>query len=334
MKTMSHLLLILATLANDPDRVLGPTIERSVRFVERIECKSASGNGYLTDVEVRVAIPVDDRRQTITELRFQPRPDAFVSDGQGNRFAVYRRARVAAKEVVEVGWSCRVRLSEIAHNVNRAGLKPLSEAPEEIRSAYLGDAIKYGMTDPHMRKVAASLGGKAKDPLDLAFRINEHLRGRLTYRNDGKWESADRVLRNGHGSCSEYNFAFIALARLNGLPARYVGASALRSAGPQYEDTVHHRWTEVYLPGHGWFPIDSSRNDGEDGSPVNRWFGRTSASLLVLMRGEGGKNHPLRWGYVATVDARRIGDGRLSKRKRFLWAKGPPTKAAASDGND
>ena len=162
----------------------------------------------------------------------------------------------------------------------------------------------------------------------------EHLRGRLTYRNDGKWESADRVLRNGHGSCSEYNFAFIALARLNGLPARYVGASALRSAGPQYEDTVHHRWTEVYLPGHGWFPIDSSRNDGEDGSPVNRWFGRTSASLLVLMRGEGGKNHPLRWGYVATVDARRIGDGRLSKRKRFLWAKVPPTKAAASDGND
>lgn len=334
MEAMSHLLLILATLANDPDRVPGPTIERSVRFLERVECESASGKGYLTDVEIRIAVPTGDKRQTVTALRFQPRPDSFVADDHGNRFAVYRRARMAAKEVVKVGWSCRARLSEITHKVDRAGLKPLSEAPKEIRDAYLGGAAKYGMDDPHMREVAASLGGKAKDALDLAFLINEHLRVRLTYRNDGKWESADRVLRNGHGSCSEYNFAFISLARLNGLPARYVGASALRSAGPRYEDTVHHRWTEVYLPGHGWFPVDASRNDGEDGTPVNRWFGRTSASLLVLMRGEGGSSHPLRWGYVAAVDARRFGDARLSKRKRFVWTKASPARTAASDGND
>lgn len=331
---MSQLLLILSMLATDPDPVLGPTIERSVRFVKRVQCESTSGKGYVTNVEIRIAVPADDERQTLSALRFHPRPDGFVVDAHGNRFAVYRRDRLAADEVVEVGWSCRARLREIAHRVDRSALKPLADIPKDVRSAYLRSAVKYGMSDTRVREVAASLGKKAKDPLDLAFLINEHLRGRLTYRNDGKWESADRVLRNGHGSCSEYNFAFIALARLNGLPARYVGASALRSEGPRYEDTVHHRWTEVYLPGHGWFPVDASRNDGEDGTPVNKWFGKTSARLLVLMRGDGGGTHPLRWGYVAAVDGRRHGDARLSNRKRFVWTKPPAATATTSNGND
>lgn len=333
MEAMSQLLLILAAFAYDPAGTLGPAIERSVRFVERVECRSASGDGHLTDVEIRVAVPTSDKRQTVSDLRFQPRPTAFLTDAEGNRFAVYRRARMVAGESVEVGWSCRARLSEISHDVDRARLRPLSEAPKDIRETYLRSADKYGMDDPRMREVAASLGEKAKDPLDLAFLINEHLREQLTYRNDGKWESADRVLRNGHGSCSEYNFAFIALARLNGMPARYVGASALRSTGPKYEDTVHHRWTEVYLPGHGWFPVDASRNDGEDGTPINRWFGKTSAALLVLMKGEGGSAHPLRWGYVAAIDARRFGDARISKRKRFVWTDPSPAKTAESNGD-
>ncbi len=322
MTAMSQLLLILSLIGPTSDeRLIGPTLERSVRFIESVSCKSRSGKGKLEDVEIRVAIPADNSRQAISQLRFSPEPDSLIRDAHGNGFAVFRIKSIIPGESVEVGWSCQARLRAVEHVVEKDALKPLDEVPAPIRDVYLRQADRYGMDDPEVRRAAAALGRRADGALHLAFLINEHLRERLTYRNDGRWESADRVLRNGHGSCSEYNFAFIALARLNGLPARYVGATALRSDEDQYEDTIHHRWTEVYLPGYGWFPVDASRNDGEDGSPVNAWFGKTAARLLVLMKGDGGRDHPLGWGYVAAAEARRVHDARLVRKKRFLWTR-------------
>ena len=318
---MSHVLLILAALLPNgrPDPVPGPQIVRQVRFIERVTCDSRSGEGALRDVEIRIAVPSSNDRQTIESLKYTPKPDRFVTDDHGNKFAVFTIEHMAAGKSVQVGWTARVRLRQIAHQVKPSALRPLSEVPADIREAYLGRAPKYGMDDADVRAAAVRIGKASKDPLDLAFRINEHLRARLTYRNDGRWENADQVLKNRHGSCSEYNFAFIALARLNGLPARYVGASAMRGDARAYEDKIHHRWTEVYLPGYGWFPVDASRNDGEDGGPVNQWFGKTDARLLVLMKGDGGRSHPLGWGYVAKVIAKRTGDAIARTDKRFLW---------------
>lgn len=321
---MSHVLLLLATLLpSGPDPVLGPPLVRQVRLAERVTCHSRSGKGTLTDVEIRVAVPADNERQTIESLEYSRTPDGFLDDAYGNKFAVFKVADVAAGRSVEVGWTARVRTKLIEHRVTREHLKPLDEIPASVKNSYLGRARRYGMDDADLRDAASRIGKAAKDPLDLTFRINEHLREQLTYRNDGRWENADEVLRNRHGSCSEYNFAFIALARLNGLPARYVGATALRSDGRSYEDTIHHRWTEVYLPGYGWFPVDASRNDGEEGGPANQWFGRTDARLLVLMKGDGGKRHPLGWGYVAKVLAHSRGDAIARTDKRFLWSRVP-----------
>jgi hypothetical protein len=162
------------------------------------------------------------------------------------------------------------------------------------------------------------------------------VRTRLTYNNDGRWDDAPQVLRQGHGSCSEYNFLFVALCRASGLPARYAGATARRNDDGTYEDTVHHRWSEVYLPGYGWMPVDVSRNDGEDGAPINRWFGAVGDRLLVLVKGDGGDHEPLGWSYVVSVtgDAQQGAD--FLRTKKFLWENASGGAAAPgieSSGN-
>jgi transglutaminase-like putative cysteine protease len=303
----------------------GPAVIREVRFEKEIRCASPLGRGFLQDVEVRIAVPKDDLRQRILSLDFFEPPSRFVDDGYGNRLAVFNRRHMGPGVVWRVGWTAQVQTHEVTHRVTPAQIGHLTDIPPEITAAYLGDQDRYGMGDPLVQALARQVGDGARDALDLAFRINELLRERLTYRNDGRWDTVPRVLENGHGSCSEYNFAFIALARLNGLPARYVGASSLDPGDDAvFEDRIHHRWTEVWLPGYGWFPVDASRNDGEKGDPTNSWFGRTSALLLVLMKGDGGPGHPLRWGYVAALDAHEGGDARAVSSKRFLWSRSDP----------
>ncbi|MAG33143.1 MAG: hypothetical protein CL908_19870 [Deltaproteobacteria bacterium] len=320
---MSALILLAALATSAPPvgtvELQGAVLVRDVTFVEEIRCRGTEGRGSLRDLEVHVALPASDVRQTIDDLRCEPTPNRIVVDTHGNRYAVFTRKWLDAGRTWRVGFTCRTRSRGIAHGIDREAVG--AEVPPGIRARYLRDGQRYGMHDPTLRKAAAEIAKRARGPVDHAFRINEYLRLRLTYLNDGRWEPAPRVLRNGHGSCSEYTFAFIALARLGGLPARWVGASALRSNANTYDDVLHHRWAEVWIAGHGWFPIDVSRNDGEDGFPVNRAFGRTSARLLVLMRGDGGKRAPLGWQYVASTRSKSLGDGRMTRTKRFTWTR-------------
>lgn len=336
-----YLLLALGLLpqmlleAPEPRVNLGPWLEREVRFRQEVHCDIQGGAGWLSDVEVRVAIPQSSERQEVSDLRFEPAPARVISDRWGNRIAIFRADRVLAGQPLVVGWRCRARIRSITHRVRPAEVRPLAETPSPIATRFLGGGRQYDLNAPDLRAAARTAAGSPRDALDLAFRLNEFVREKLTYVNDGYWESARHVLDNGHGSCSEYNFLFVSLCRLNSLPARYVGATALRSDGDVYEDTIHHRWSEVYLPGHGWFPVDVSRNDGEDGAPVNRSFGHTDRGLLVLMKGDGGEGEPLRWGYVAEVEARTHGGARLRRPKRFTWIRPEPevdssTEVAAS----
>ena len=53
--------------------------------------------------------------------------------------------------------------------------------------------------------------------------IFEYLITNLTYSRDDKWDSAPEVLQKKRGSCSEFNYAFIALLRACGIPCRYTG---------------------------------------------------------------------------------------------------------------
>jgi transglutaminase-like putative cysteine protease len=174
-----------------------------------------------------------------------------------------------------------------------------------------------------MQEAADGVRAVSSDPLDLAYRLNDLVRERLTYERDGSWDPAPKVWRRGSGSCSEYHFVFANLCRNAGLPCRYVGASALRSGDDDYVDTVFHRWSEVFLPGYGWYPIDVSRNDCEDGGPVNDAFGCTSSNLLELMHGDGGESSMLGWSYVANVKALASDGAALKARRRIEWTPAP-----------
>ena len=70
--------------------------------------------------------------------------------------------------------------------------------------------------------------------------------------------SSRRILKQGKGSCGNHATLYIALCQAAGLPAR-----SLVGFGVWKDDSrlgyLDHEIPEVFLPGYGWVPADTSR---------------------------------------------------------------------------
>lgn len=100
--------------------------------------------------------------------------------------------------------------------------------------------------------------GKAKSI--FAF-LNSHLEYRYFKEET---HSALTTLSRRYGSCTDYSYAFIALCRAVGVPARLVRGYRFDPAKiggqPLVLDDLGHAWAEIQLPLIGWITVDPTYN--------------------------------------------------------------------------
>ncbi|MDX1907640.1 MAG: transglutaminase family protein [Bacteroidia bacterium] len=71
--------------------------------------------------------------------------------------------------------------------------------------------------------------------------------------------TADEAWQQKSGVCQDYAHIFLALARRQGIPCRYV--SGFLHPGPDHQGTaVMHAWVEAWIPGYGWMGLDPTNN--------------------------------------------------------------------------
>jgi transglutaminase-like putative cysteine protease len=68
----------------------------------------------------------------------------------------------------------------------------------------------------------------------------------------------DDVLALRAGVCQDFAHLFIAVARVMGVPARYV-SGYIHFAGDGGVTTASHAWAEAWVPGKGWIGYDATR---------------------------------------------------------------------------
>ncbi len=271
-----------------------------VRYVHTIENRSAKP---IRNVEIRLAVPPQTARQQIERLEFDPEPSELRRDKFGQKIAAVRFDPVRPGQKVQANWTVEATLWAIRYSPDERLVRTLQSVPESVRSLFLRDAPVLQVSSPQIGDTARKLAASAGGPIDLAGAIRDYVMGRVKYVRDGRWDPAPVVLTRGTGSCSEYCYAFAALARASGLPVRFVGATALRlpaagkpaseakdkpigkaGAANEYVDTVFHRWVEVYVPALGWLPVDANRDDRPEPPFPRRYFLALTERLLVLSK--------------------------------------------------
>lgn len=69
----------------------------------------------------------------------------------------------------------------------------------------------------------------------------------------------DEIIEKRHGVCQDFSHLFIAIARQNGIPTRYV-SGYLHQGDGFFGDSQMHAWVEAFIPNVGWVGYDPTNN--------------------------------------------------------------------------
>ena len=308
----------------DSARTLGEGREVTVRFVHSAWNLSPD---TLRNVEVGIAVPRSDARQTVRAVDFEPSAARIETTPSGQRTAIFELPALAPQEKLDIRATIRVTLRGIEWRITSRDVGTYDEIPKSILQEYLRDGGNYRLETPRLVAAAEEIRVEHGGMLEQIRRIHDYVVDRLTYERDNRWDAADTVLQRGSGSCSEYSYLMIALCRLSGIPARYVGGSWLgsTSARTPHVDRLFHRWVEVYLPRVGWYPIDPTQDDltANEGN-YYPFFGRIPWSYLALVEGAGDQRDSelLGWDYRSGMrwhSPRKLSSGRVFTDRFAHW---------------
>ena len=99
------------------------------------------------------------------------------------------------------------------------------------------------------------------DPLDKARAIYDYVFTTMKYNKTGTgWGHGDVLYACDakKGNCTDFHSLFIAMARSQGIPARFEIGFPLPPDKHSGEIAGYHCWSDFYVDGKGWIPVDIS----------------------------------------------------------------------------
>jgi transglutaminase-like putative cysteine protease len=306
----------LRASADVPYRVTGETT-REIRYKYLLR---NDGEGVATEAAIHLAVPYDtlENQWIVSPIRWTPTPESFALDESGQKIAVYRFRDVPAGGLVTAGYETRVRLGELHYAFYPEDVQPLSSISKETREMWTSPRSRLQLDVDLVRETAREIVGEETNPYWIARKIFDWVIEKLEYDRVGGWDVPTTLIKRGTGSCSEYAFLYIALARAAGLPARYEGSVVVRGDNASIDD-VYHRWCEVYLPGIGWMPVDPSGGDQVWPADQVRYFGGLADRFLITTHGSGDSKY-LGWDYNAHATYVYRGRGSVHEEGYGIWS--------------
>ncbi|HQY88826.1 MAG TPA: transglutaminase family protein, partial [Tepidisphaeraceae bacterium] len=126
----------------------------------------------------------------------------------------------------------------------------------------LVDYLNFGgpiVDCPELRALVDSLEIKSGMPIgEIASRMVNAVHDRFVY-EQGVTHVASPItdlLAHGKGVCQDFTHLFIGMARLLGIPARYVSGLIHPQVEALRGTTQTHAWCELLFPTHGWVGLD------------------------------------------------------------------------------
>ena len=116
-------------------------------------------------------------------------------------------------------------------------------------------------TDGIIQDIARDVTKGASSPLEKAQAIYDYVTETMRYDKSGTgWGRGDAIYACNEraGNCTDFHSLIIGMARASGIPARFVIGFPLPESQKQGDVPGYHCWTELYLEGIGWLPVDSS----------------------------------------------------------------------------
>jgi transglutaminase-like putative cysteine protease len=167
---------------------------------------------------------------------------------------------------------------------NAAHVVPASLSAEERQKELQPDVLMPTSGLP--AELAAKVTRGKSQPLEEARAIYDYIFATMRYDKTGTgWGRGDVLYAcdTKKGNCTDFHSLFIAMARSQSIPARFEIGFPLPADKQSSEIAGYHCWSDFYVDGRGWIPVDISEawkhqekrdyffgsHDAQDGRPLN-----------------------------------------------------------------
>lgn len=157
------------------------------------------------------------------------------------------------------------------------------------------------LTEPgaEIRRVVREIGATTDDLIAQLHSLAELISSRVKYET-GRTDSdttAEAALAAGHGVCQDHTHLFVSVARMIGVPARYVSGYLQMDNAEAPE--ASHAWAEAHIDDVGWIGFDISNGispderyvrvaaglDYREAAPIRGMlFGNSTESMVVSVQ--------------------------------------------------
>ena len=208
--------------------------------------------GACTGIVATVPVPMEWPEQQVREIgrdvSSQVGTIRFRTLSGGVQQMLIPIARLSAGDTAKALVTFEITKSAIIGPRETTDLR-IPTRPDRALYNYLGTSPQIETTDREIKRLAEQVVQDHTGGWDKAEAIYDWVRKHVEYRFDVKLKGARAALKDGYGDCEELTSLFIAMCRVNKIPARSVWVPG-------------HCYPEFYLEdasGHGhWFPCQAA----------------------------------------------------------------------------
>ena len=231
-----------------------------------------TATGACSGIVATLPVPLDWPEQQVKivdqQVSRQVRPLSYRTLPPGGaRQMIVAIPRLAAGETAAAVVTFEVTKLEIAGPQDTAAWSIPARVAAELRP-YLGISPSIETNHPEITRLAGEIGQASATDWERVRAIYDWVRANIRYEFDVELRGALTALRAGRGDCEELTSLFIALCRVNGIPARSVWVPG-------------HCYPEFYLQaadGQGrWFPCQAAGTEA---------FGTLHEERPILQKGD------------------------------------------------
>lgn len=208
-------------------------------------------------VDIYLPLPIEHESQVILEQALQ----SSITGERGlearydnGYYHISRPANTTAPVTAKLQWT-------VSRETVRAGTE--LGLSEKERRQFLSSNALVPVGHDILTPILAEIHSQRADdsPAATARAIYDWVVDNVEYKKVGTgWGNGDTfwACSERYGNCTDFHALFVALARSEGIPARFEIGFPVPLGRPAGEIGGYHCWVQFYLPGKGWVPIDAS----------------------------------------------------------------------------
>ena len=198
----------------------------------------------------------DHRRQTNVQLILVNSDHFIISPEQYAHRTIYMEKIAQKDEPLQFVVEFSYHHAPEWFDLQGKAIQPYN-TQSELYQTFTSERPPHIIFTDSIKAITQRIVGNETDPWQKVRKIFEWINTTFPWAGAREYSTLTNipqyVLENGHGDCGQVTLLFMTLARYSGIPVRWQSGLTMQPGGLNLHD-----WSEFYLEGIGWIPMDQS----------------------------------------------------------------------------